>query len=561
MIGLCLVILVAVAMAGRISGSDANSVVLRSLTFDHSNTACASVDSKGNLASTATQTGVAYDGSRLLLSCWNDNTITAVSPSDGSQLAVYHISGGTDFGALTWDPVRNVLWACNLHENGVGTIDLSTSTFVPVFTARGCTDALAYDPTDDTLWAGRDGGHTVATLEHYSVTGTLLGSKNIGGLVNDRSGLAFAGSRVFIASPHSGYPKHLWQTTRAFATATVLATWTGTAKAEDLECDGTTFSMPVIWVQWNHQNLLQAYAIGGTCGAPAGAELTVSQTPSPTSVTADSPVTFTSTVTNLGPVAATNAVATVAVPPRTIAGVSSASQGTCTRTSSITCSLGTIATGGTATISVTITPISPGTVANNISVTSDTTLAPATDTAPVTVTAQTGTTYTAISDSGFSPTTTAGALGATVQWNFVGTTVHSVRDATGLATFDTGPVNPIAFATTRFTAAGNFKIADASSTATGVVTVPVSVPTTASLATPITVVWGSDPLPAGLVEDIQVLRPGQTTWKAFQTSAVGQSAPFTADAGAGKYQFRARLRNPQTGSSTLYSAARSVKFS
>ena len=206
MTGLCLMILVAVAMAGRISGSDANSVVLRSLTFDHSNTACASVDSKGNLASTATQTGVAYDGSRLLLSCWNDNTITAVSPSDGSQLAVYHISGGTDFGALTWDPVRNVLWACNLHENGVGTIDLSTSTFVPVFTARGCTDALAYDPTDDTLWAGRDGGHTVATLEHYSVTGKLLGSKNIGGLVNDRSGLAFAGSRVFIASPHSGTP-------------------------------------------------------------------------------------------------------------------------------------------------------------------------------------------------------------------------------------------------------------------------------------------------------------------------------------------------------------------
>jgi len=42
---------------------------------------------------------------------------------------------------------------------------------------------------------------------------------------------------------------------------------------------------------------------------------------------------------------------------------------------------------------------------------------------------------------------------------------------------------------------------------------------------------------------------------------VGQSAPFTADAGAGKYQFRARLRNPQTGSSTVYSATRSVKFS
>jgi plastocyanin len=190
--------------------------------------------------------------------------------------------------------------------------------------------------------------------------------------------------------------------------------------------------------------------------------------------------------------------------------------------------------------------------------TSDATLAPATDIAPVTVAAQAGTTYTAISDSGFSLTTTAVALGGTVQWNFVGTTVHSVRDATGLATFDTGPVSPVAFATSRFTVAGNFGIADASSTAIGVVAVPVSVPTTASLATPITVVWAFDPLPAGLVEDIQVLRRGQTTWKAFKTSAVGQSAPFTADTGVGKYQFRARLRNPQTSSATVYCADHSV---
>jgi plastocyanin len=558
-IGLCALLVAAVAL-GPIPGTNADSVLLRSLIFDHSHTACASIDSAGNLTSTATQTGVAFDGSRLLVSCWNDNTIAAVSPSDGSQLAVYHITGGTDFGALAWDPTRNVLWACNQHETEVGRIDLSTSTYVPVFTARGCTDALAYDPSDDTLWAGRDGGHAVATLEHYSITGTLLGSKNIGNLVNDRSGVAFAGSRVFIASPHSGYPKHLWQTTRAFTSATILTTWTGVAKAEDLECDGETFSTPVIWVQWNHQNLLQAYPIGGTCGPPAGAELTVSQTPS-TSAVADSPVTFTDTVTNLGPLDGVNAVASIPVPSRVVSGGATSSQGTCTGAATITCSLGTIPAGGSATISVTLTPIAPGSLANTISVTSDATLAAASDTTAVAVAAQPGTSYTWVTDSGFSPATTQTTLGGSVQWDFVGTAVHSVRDTSGLGTFDTGAVAPVAYASTRFTAAGNFKIGDAWSSATGVVAVPMSVPASASLATPITVAWASAPLPTGMVEDIQIRRPGQTTWKAFITGAVGQSATFSADAGAGKYQFRSRLRNPQAGASSTYTSARSVKFS
>src|SRR5207249_4552646 len=111
---------------------------------------------------------------------WNDNTITAVSPVDGSQLAIYHITGGGGFGALTWDPTRGVIWACNGHETNLGTIDLITSTFTPVFMARGCTDALAYDPSDDTLWAGRDGGHSVATVEHYTTQGALLSSTNVG---------------------------------------------------------------------------------------------------------------------------------------------------------------------------------------------------------------------------------------------------------------------------------------------------------------------------------------------------------------------------------------------
>jgi hypothetical protein len=558
-IGLLVAVIAAVS-AGEPSAVQANSVLLRTLIFDHSNTACAGVDSNGNLSSTATQTGVAFDGSRLLLSCWNDNTITAVSPVDGSQLAVYHISGGTDFGALSWDPTRNVLWACNLHEDEVGTIDLTTSTYTKVFTARGCTDALAWDPLDGTLWAGRDGGHTVATLEHYTTTGTLLGAKSIGNLVNDRSGVAFAGSRVFVESPHSGYPKHLWQTTRAFSTATILASWAGTAKAEDLECDGTTFSSPVIWVQWNHQNLLQAYQIGGTCGPPAGAELTVTQNTAAGTVTADSPVSVTSTVSDLGPAGATNATLSIPVPSMVTGASAVPSQGSCTGGSTIVCSLGTIASGASATVTTTWTPIAAGTVTSLVTANSDTTIAPAMDQLPVTVTAQAGVVYAPVTDTSITPSSIKPALGGTVQWNFLGPGTHSVRDASGLGLFDTGPITPVDYRTTTFTASGILTVSDPSTGHTATVAVPISSPSTGTVGTPIQVMWASAPLPAGLVEDVQVLRPGTSTWVSLMSGTTAQSTQFTATS-AGKYQFRARLRNPVGGASTKYCSPQGVTFS
>jgi hypothetical protein len=553
----CIVLGVFLLAGAQPATSSANSVLLRSLVFDHSNTACASVDQAGNLSPAATQTGVAFDGTRLLISCWSDNTITAVSPATGAELAVYHINGGTSFGAMAWDPVDNELWACNGHENDVGVIDLTTSTFMHRFTAKGCTDGLAFDPADDTLWAGRDGGHTVATVEHYTLGGTLLSSVNVGNLVNDRSGIAVAGSRVFLASPHSGYPKHLWQTTRAFSTADVLATWTGGAKAEDLECDGTTFSTPAIWVQWNHQNLLQAYAIGGTCGPPSGAELTVSQAPSASTAPADSAMSITSTVTNLGPASAANLTVTLPVPTATIVGTVTPSQGTCAGGTTITCSIGTVAAGSSVTINVPVTPLAPGAMVSTVTANSDTTISPGTDTVSVSVTPQTGTVYATISDAGFAPGTVTPPLGGTVQWNFTGAGTHSVHDATGLGLFDTGAVAPVDYRTTPLTAAGTYTVADGSSPATGAVAVPLTAPASSSLGSPIPLTWAMS-IPAGLVEDVQVLRPGLTAWATLTTTTAASGA-FTPDAGAGSYKFRARLRNPATRASSKYSSARTVK--
>src|SRR4051812_33193712 len=55
-------------------------------------------------------TGIAFDGSDLILSCWNSNVITAVSPEDGSFLRTYTITGATDLGAMAYDVQRHKLW-------------------------------------------------------------------------------------------------------------------------------------------------------------------------------------------------------------------------------------------------------------------------------------------------------------------------------------------------------------------------------------------------------------------------------------------------------------------
>ena len=76
------------------------------------------------------------------------------------------------------------------------------------------------------------------------------------------------------------------------------------------------------------------------------------------------------TVTNAGPQAASNVVVTDTIPAGTTFLSATPSQGTCTGTTTVTCTLGAIASGGSATIQLSVlSPIAPTTVTNSANVT------------------------------------------------------------------------------------------------------------------------------------------------------------------------------------------------
>jgi hypothetical protein len=87
----------------------------------------------------------------------------------------------------------------------------------------------------------------------------------------------------------------------------------------------------------------------------------------PTSAQSSHPFADTFTVTNGGPYAAAGVTFTDPVPPGTTA-TAVASQGSCTVTAAVQCSLGALTSAASATVTVTLTPAQPGTVSNPASV-------------------------------------------------------------------------------------------------------------------------------------------------------------------------------------------------
>lgn len=222
---------------------------------------------RGPAGSCSINTGIAFDGTNLLLSCWYDSNIVAVSPADGHFVAVHAITGVGGMGALAWDNGRHLLWACSLYSS-VGTVNLVTNTFTPVFNSAGCTDGLAYDGSDDTIWSSAD---AASTTQHYTIAGVLLNSYSNSGLIGGcgNSGIAVGGNLLYLANNGCS---QIYRVNKTFTTSTFFATFP--RRLEDLECDNLTFAAQGKGAMWSidaYDTILNAWEIpAGSCAFGGG---------------------------------------------------------------------------------------------------------------------------------------------------------------------------------------------------------------------------------------------------------------------------------------------------
>ena len=214
-------------------------------------------------------TGIAFDGTNLLLSCDYDNKIIAVSPADGSFVREYTISGLSAIGALAWDRGRNRLWACGGFggdDTIVYQINLDDQTSTQAFGGtQGCPDGLAYDGTDDTLYLSAD---VSSTVQHYKVDGTLIANIDVSGKLGGcgNSGIAVGGQYLFLAN--NGCSQIYRSLKASPSDASLFGTYP--ARIEDMECDDLSFrsaNKAAIWTKDAYDGVLNAFELNaGDCG-------------------------------------------------------------------------------------------------------------------------------------------------------------------------------------------------------------------------------------------------------------------------------------------------------
>lgn len=244
------------------TGNAANGDNLAQFVADRGvGNACASSDASGNHGGSI-GTGIAFNGANLLLTCWYSNQVAEVSAANGAYVGTATIAGATNLGAIAWDAGRGGAWVCESFSQ-VGFIDFTTSTYTPAFASQGCVDGLAYDGADDTIWAS---GDVAGQVQHYSISGALLGSfpVSLGG--NGNSGIAVGGPMLYLANNGGS---QIYEVAKDFSTSTLFASFP--RRLEDLECDNVTFGSgptpkAAIWSVDAYDNILNAWEIpDGAC--------------------------------------------------------------------------------------------------------------------------------------------------------------------------------------------------------------------------------------------------------------------------------------------------------
>jgi uncharacterized repeat protein (TIGR01451 family) len=196
-------------------------------------------------------------------------------------------------------------------------------TYTITVTNNGPSTATGVTVTD-TLPAGVS--YVSATPSQGSCSGTSTVTCNLGNLANGAS-----------------------------ATVTIVVTPTATGTLSNTACASGNESDPD-----TNNNCSTAT----TTVNPASADLSITKTDSPDPVLVGQNLSYTITVTNNGPSTATGVTVTDALPAGVTFVSSNPSQGSCSGTSTVTCDLGNLANGASATVTIVVTPTTTGTKTN-----------------------------------------------------------------------------------------------------------------------------------------------------------------------------------------------------
>lgn len=159
----------------------------------------------------------------------------------------------------------------------------------------------------------------------------------------------------------------------------------------------------------------------------------------------------------------------------------------------------------------------------------------------------------------FDPATPVIRRGDTIVFYFVGPTTHTATDGSGLELYDSGNVGaggPSTWFT--FEAAGTYAfVCTPHDFMGGRVSVPMrAAPASGRRQATFTLVWASAAATGDHVYDVQIRRPG-ATWSTWRSGVTTRSDTFEPRK-AGRYRFRARMRDVGLGESSRWSPASSI---
>jgi hypothetical protein len=169
-----------------------------------------------------------------------------------------------------------------------------------------------------------------------------------------------------------------------------------------------------------------------------------------------------------------------------------------------------------------------------------------------------------LTDTGFSPAMVQVPLGDAELWSLPLSNLsnHTVTDASGASAFGSASLGP-GSSYTAFLPAGTYSVSDPTSGGKETVRVaPVATPKAGGVSTSfdLQIAPSTGPPPGPFVLDVQVLRPGTTTWSLLATTTASDVS-FTPDAGTGIYKLRVRVRNTSLHKQSLWSPAASISVS